>query len=436
MIKSSMKRLLRDQKYIQSKKFITLSRNDNPSSFTRIRKFPLPMVVLSILARKGLTLKMEIRNFIKQIQGKTISKVGYLKQRLKLNPEALKELNRFHIQNFYNEQELKKYKGYLIYAVDGSSINLPTNGETLDYFGNVCRKNIKKKAQAGISCLYDCLNRMILDITINKTKFDERTEAMKHLKIAKLITEEPSIVMMDRGYPGMRQILEMIEMNQKFVVRLDRSTYKQEQQSMKSDDEITEIKLDQKRTNFYRGTPLEEKMKKLGSVHLRFVRIELESQEIEYLLTNLNEEFCTKEIYALYGMRWGIETAYDELKNKLQLENFTGTKPILIQQDIYASVYLLNIMQDIILDAQQEADFLEKKYKHQMIINRNIAFGILKEETIRWVLLKSKRKKEQLFLKIIDEIKSNIVPVRANRKYDRTKSQLASRYSNTHKRSY
>ena len=33
-------------------------------------------------------------------------------------------------------------------------------------------------------------------------------------------------------------------------------------------------------------------------------------------------------------MRWGIETAYETLKSRLQLENFTGTKPILLLQDI------------------------------------------------------------------------------------------------------
>ena len=37
-------------------------------------------------------------------------------------------------------------------------------------------------------------------------------------------------------------------------------------------------------------------------------------------------------------MRWGIETAYETLKNRLQLENFTGTKPILLLQDIYSTI--------------------------------------------------------------------------------------------------
>ena len=36
-------------------------------------------------------------------------------------------------------------------------------------------------------------------------------------------------------------------------------------------------------------------------------------------------------------MRWEIETAYETLKSWLQIENFTGTKPILLLQDIYSN---------------------------------------------------------------------------------------------------
>jgi len=51
---------------------------------------------------------------------------------------------------------------------------------------------------------------------------------------------------------------------------------------------------------------------------------------IEYLATNLPmEEFNTSEIVYLYRLRWEIETAYDVLKNKFFIENFTGTKPLL-----------------------------------------------------------------------------------------------------------
>ena len=79
------------------------------------------------------------------------------------------------------------------------------------------------------------------------------------------------------------------------------------------------------------------------------VKILLENGSLEVLATNLSQtEFHTKEIKELCHMRWGIETAYETLKSRLQLENFTGTKPILLLQDIYSTIYLSNLAEDII----------------------------------------------------------------------------------------
>ena len=75
-------------------------------------------------------------------------------------------------------------------------------------------------------------------------------------------------------------------------------------------------------------------------------------------------------------MRWGIETAYETLKNRLQLENFTGTKPILLLQDIYSTIYLSNLVEDIILDAERELDQKETNRKHKMMINQTVSIGI------------------------------------------------------------
>ena len=80
------------------------------------------------------------------------------------------------------------------------------------------------------------------------------------------------------------------------------------------------------------------------------------------------------------------------------MENFTGTKPILIEQDIYSTIYVSNIAEDIARDIEQEQD--------------------------------------ELFQQLYDEISKNIVPVRPDRHYHRTKDLLAGDYSNTHKRSF
>jgi len=65
-------------------------------------------------------LSLELRNYMKAAHpGMEISKPGYLKQRMKLNPLAFYELYRYHNRNFYAEPGFSTFQGYLVLAVDG-----------------------------------------------------------------------------------------------------------------------------------------------------------------------------------------------------------------------------------------------------------------------------------------------------------------------------
>jgi len=117
---------------------------------------------------------------------------------------------------------------------------------------------------------------------------------------------------------------------QKFLIRLGSKDFKNEQQSMKTEDEPVSIAVTKSRLSHYKGTEAYDQLVSLGSINLRMVKIFLDCGTVQVLVTNLDSnEFDTEEISALYKMRWGIETAFDTLKNKLAIENFTGTKPVL-----------------------------------------------------------------------------------------------------------
>lgn len=103
---------------------------------------------------------------------------------------------------------------------------------------------------------------------------------------------------------------------------------------MKSDDCDVCVVFDKTRYRACKKKSSSQRLKEAGSVILRFVRIWLENEDCEYLVTNLErEEFCTEETGSLYRMRWGIETVFDDLKNKMQIENFTGQKPAIMEQE-------------------------------------------------------------------------------------------------------
>ena len=439
-MKYSQKRALLDIGKISSNEFKDFCRSGKERYFTRNRKMPLQDLLFTMINRKGLTLALELRNYMKTSHpGISISKPGYLKQRMKLNPNAFLELYKYHNRNFYSEPGFSTFHGYVVLAADGSDINIPTTNETLQIYGSASRKNTKPQAQIGLGCIYDVMNRMILESSCNKVKFDEMRVAeaqMEHIPET-IGRNQPFIMILDRGYPSTPAFIHMMDRGIKFVVRLKKTDYKKEQMALKEDDSIVEIRLDKSRIRHYAGTADGERMKELEKITLRMVKVYLENGKTELLATNLPvSEFPTSEIAELYHMRWNIETAYETLKDRLQMENFTGTKPELLLQDIYSTIYVSNLAEDIIRDAERELDEKEQNRKHKMMINRTISIGILKNDLIYILLETDDNKKNQLFQQLYDDISQNLVPVRPERHYHRTKGQLAGKYSNTHKRAY
>lgn len=396
-----------------------------------------------MINRKGLTLKLELRNYMKITHpGTEISKPGYLKQRMKLNPEAIKFLYQNHNKNFYSDPEITPYlyKEHLVFAVDGSDINIPTTPENLECFGTASRKGTKPQAQIGLGCLYDVLNRFIIESDINRVKFDEMKIAEQQVdRLPETIgVTRPFFVIMDRGYPSIPSFLRMMDKGIKFVVRLKTSDFKSEQQALASDDEDVLIKLTKSRRYHYMGTENEALVMSREGFLIRLITVRLENGNSEVLATNLpRDQFPQEDFREIYHMRWQIETAYETLKDRLQLENFTGTKATLLEQDIYSTIYVSNLAEDIICDIEeQNQQHLKQDYKHTMQINRSISIGLLKSDLIYILLESDTEKKTKLMQQLYDEISKNVVPIRPDRHYKRTKGQLAGNYSNTHKRCF
>ena len=442
-MRKSKDRLLKDQNTILSDPFLEVCRDGKTNTLVRRRKMPIEDLVYSMINRKGLTLKLELRNYMKITHpGVEISKPGYLKQRMKLNPEAFKVLYQSHNKNFYQDAEVEPYtyKGYLVLAADGSDINIPTTAETVEKYGSASVRGGKPCAQIGLGCIYDVLNRFILDSGINKVKFDEMRVAQEQLSNIKdtIGDRYPYMVIMDRGYPSTPAFLKFIDDGIYFVARLKTSDYKAEQKALKSNDEDVEIALTKARRRNYIGKKEESIMMSRDFFSLRMVKVNFDNDISEILATNLPRETFPEECFAeIYHMRWGIETAYEVLKDRLKIENFTGIKPTLIEQDINSTIYVSNLAEDIICDIEEEdKEYLKNDYKHTMQINRNLSIGLLKSDLIYILIETDENRKSELLQALYDEIRVNVVPIRSDRHYHRTKGQLAANFSNTHKRSF
>jgi len=359
---------------------------------------------------------------------------------MKLNPEAFKMLAKHHAEQFYKDPSaVKKYKSHLILAIDGTSLNVPLTEENLATYGNTAKHGGRPRPQIGLSCLFDVLNRTFIDMNTASCKFNERTEAIVHVDNTIDVTgNKLCIYLFDRGYPSGEFFLDLMERKVSFLVRLGSASFRREQRGMDSDDCIVDIVFDKTRISASKKEESAKRLAVAGSITLRFVHLKLDDGDDEYLATNISGDlFDTKEICSLYRMRWGIETVFDDLKNKLQIENFTGEKPVIMEQDIYATFYLSNIINDIMQDIAAEftsEDML--KHKHEMQLNRNIAIGIIKEDLILVILEKRSRKRASMMETIVREIESNILPVRPDRNFNRPIGKLASKYTNVRKRCF
>lgn len=229
--------------------------------------------------------------------------------------------------------------------------------------------------------------------------------------------------------------IDLLKDGRKFIIRLGSAHFKHEQKSMTADDCVVRIVFDKSRIAAAgkENPEAARKMADAQSVCLRFVRIILPNGDSKVLATNLScDIFSSEDIGQLYRLRWGIETVYDDLKNKLEIENFTGAKPDIIMQDIYATILLSNIANDMILETSQQ---IRQTYKHPMQVNRAHAIGVLKVRLLAAFLEKSHRKRTQMIADISAEIISELLPIRPDRKAPRH-TGFASKFSNVRKRTY
>ncbi len=151
---------------------------------------------------------------------------------------------------------------------------------------------------------------------------DERDLAIRHMERLTELGLTGSLLLLDRWYPSKAFLAQTLNLGFSFVMRV-RETWNLEVD--KTQGKVT-ISHD-------------------GHVFsIRVLKIRLSSGETETLLTNLNQkQLPIRNAGELYLKRWGIETAYDTLKSKFQLENFSGKTVVSVYQDFYAAVYLAGL---------------------------------------------------------------------------------------------
>lgn len=430
------------QEYIEEAQTLYLEdiREGNPQAFTRKRKTTPYTLMLQMFAQKGNSQFCELLNFYAD-QGKSldISTVAFYKARMNYNPKAIRLMMNDYLSMIYeeNDDQLVKLNGYIVTAIDGSDIVLPSTEENTEKYGKATNATASvAPTMASVSLLYDCINKLVIDTFIGPYKTSERDSASQHLQVLKENLRQPTLTTFDRGYFSMRLVHQLVENGQKFVMRMNHQNLNRySSQLLSGQDRTFEVTFNRQQTNAYRNDR-SFRIKLMNTVYpLRFIKLPLRKQDgedrpDEILLTNLTpDEFSTKDLKEVYRLRWEIETAYNVLKNRMKLEEFSGFRERLILQDIYCSVWLYNLTMLHLIEVSETKGIPQERYRYEMKQTISIAIGIVKTYFIQSIMSETREQRKKSFEQMSILLVKHLVPVRPNRVVKRKSSVNKSRRS-------
>jgi hypothetical protein len=384
--------------------------------FSRDRKMPFKKLMWFMLSMVKESTQNALERFFPKIKEAThMSQQAFSQARQKVKPEAFRELFQASLKGSYNET-LKDFRGYLLMAIDGSHIALPPDAALREYYGATGHELSAVTARA--SLLYDISNDIIVDAIIERLTVDERSLAKEHLEAMRGMGldfgERKPIVICDRGYPSKDFIKYLQDKEIKYVMRVQKRF---------------NSRIDTMRKGS-RVIPLAEGIK------TRAVVFRLGNGEREALITNLEEaEMETAAFPELYYKRWPIETKYNQVKQKMELENFSGRLVDHIKQDFYAMMTVSNLLASGLREANEKIPkgTRKKKRRYEYRANVNHAVGVLKDRLIGIFITDDSLTRKYLYRELVSEIRWRIVPIRPNREVPRKEYVRKPHFHHNHK---
>ena len=359
--------------------------------FSRKRLFTFESLIEFLIIMGAGSQTKEILEFFK-FDLKTPTASSLIQQRDKLKPEALLHLLQKFTSTF---KKIKTFKGYRLFAVDGSKVVIPTNPNDYETYINR-NKNTKGYNLLHVNALYDICNKLYLDATIQTyRKTNEFKGLVQMIKRSPL--KKKVILTADRGYESYNNIANLEKKGWNYVIRVKAPNSGKgilSKTSLPFDEEFDErvsVIMTRRQTEEIKSNPflyrylakistfdfLPLGSKKIYPISYRVVCVEIAEKNYQYLITNLREEDCSPDdLKEIYRMRWGVETSFRELKYAIGMLHFHSKKVVHIQQEIYAKMVLYNFCEMITLNVVINHD---NNRKHHYQVNFTNAITICKK---------------------------------------------------------
>jgi hypothetical protein len=375
-------------------------------SFTRKRSLTLSRLLTIILRCNPCGLQVRLDDYFKEIGHKeeVVSKQAFSKARTNLDHETVKASFVLTAQTLSGCEDLELYRGkYRLCAIDGSDVVLDNAVELFEYFGG---SGSKSDCVTGLSSLcYDPLNSTILDGGLYPYGTSERLAARAHFENVSALPLPrgvENLYIFDRGYPSKELFAEMIEGKMCFLMRV-RHKFN------------VDFDISCRNEKVY----FEHNKKKYC---VRVFKVILDSGEEEILATNLRaKRLSRKEIGDLYFKRWRIETKFDSLKNKLELENMSGRRVVTTYQDFWAKLDMANTTAALEYATNEviEEKTKDSGNKHKQTTNENRLITKFADSYIELLSSDDPEERLVLFDALVADITRRPVEVKPGRQFER-----------------
>ncbi len=252
-------------------------------------------------------------------------------------------------------------------AVDGSHIHVPNNPDDPDSY--VCsRENEHFHNEFHLNAFWDILQGTFIDVILQKYRTQNEDQALIDM-IERLELKE-AIIVCDRGYEAYNNMAHFQEAGFKYVIRVKKiGSYGiadgldihnsgefdlniNLSLTRKHDQNIKELV---KKRNKYKYIPNNSRFDYLApskrtepvvffNLDFRILRVKISEDDYEMIVTNLPEDkFPPERVKEIYGMRWGIENSFRDLKYIIGLLRFHSKKSPFVIQEIYANLIMHNM---------------------------------------------------------------------------------------------
>ena len=298
--------------------------------------------------------------------GINASPAAFVQQRHKISSAAFRDILRNFNARCHDDQ---LYKGqFRLLALDGSTISLPYDASAESFL------KVDTHPRGGYNAwhltpLYDLVNKTYFDCVIQpKPKADEQGALIQMLYKNRF--PEKTILIADRGLESYNvfahlQTVAQINPSLFFLIRIrnGRSCLKPVSQLPLSQEfsKWINFSLSTKQTKAAReaGYILMQTTNNNGRnrnrarwdfahidpfyMRLRIVNLQLDTGEYELLACNLPDSMGIDEIRSLYAARWGLETAFRELKYGLNLISPHSKLEEFTKSETYCALIMANL---------------------------------------------------------------------------------------------